>query len=143
MRHLGLVFVLLSLSSLQLFAFQRLVPGDRLWSYEEAHDGFMGWVIDQLEAAGFDAPKQGEEFAWSKYLSPVDTTDVPQKWDIVKFLDEKGEGHGALVLDMGKNGPVVKKPIGDGLVILMAIDNSQVVGYLRPHKANSRDAPHI
>jgi hypothetical protein len=143
MKTIISILAALSLTVLPLLSFQRLVPGDHIWTYEEAHDGFMGWVIDELQAVGYDVPKEGESFCWSKYLAAVDTTDSPQKWDIVKFLDEKGESHGAIVVEIGKDGPIVKKPIADGIAIIMAIDNSQIVGYLRPHKADARDAPRI
>jgi hypothetical protein len=134
MRAIIAAALLLSVRILVPPSAQALEATDASRKYDAGDNPVIAWFINQWSAAGFAVPAQGETFTWNQYLSPV-TDNRPQEGDLVRFTDKDAKSHMGLVVDASSDGaPVVKVPIGGGMVLLMLVDKANVTGYLRPHK---------
>jgi hypothetical protein len=114
--------------------FQRIDPNPATVTYSDAHQGTMGWVMDQYTAEGYAMPRDGDRFNWSDYMAIVDPdTDTPQPWDLVLFVDDTGQHLSGIVESVDGKHVTARVPFRDDY-ISEVVDDALVYGYLRPHK---------
>jgi hypothetical protein len=105
-------------------------------------DAVIDWFANSWRAAGFDMPKEGEPFDWSKYLAYV-PTGAPEPGDLIEWLDDGHPICGMVITNYFEVYPgctsdinvVAGVPVAPKVARMTLIDKKEVIGYMRPHKA--------
>ncbi len=135
---------------------QPLEPRDTL-NDQGISNPVISWFVNRWRELGYAVPEEGKPFKWSDYLESV-PDNKGQAGDMVRWI-EGGTPMMGIVAEPAGVPPdpgmklneeqtrhymatlAVIYPTGPAMSMTAPVDEKDVVGYLRPHKADAKASP--
>jgi hypothetical protein len=108
-------------------------------TYNENSGTILPWFFARWEADGYAVPQDGETFQWSQYVRNIADFSELQPDDGVRYQDKLKHLVYALVVFIDNGTVEVEEPVPGGLVLMQAIDKTQIQTAFRPvHKLTDK-----